>query len=278
MICAKANSTVFGDGGPSQGMCTMSCTPGGTECDTLKAGAECFDFGTTADPQGYCLDSCAQGDPLDLASKCAGRSDFVCVDLGDTAPLPFCVPHCRSDAECGTGLYCDKSSLLGLCTKTKPSGDPVGTDCTPGGTTSTCEGYCIRTSDTGVTPVTGTCVELCAAGFECMYGSGSKPSPGGFCGGALSDTFGALDLGYCLPNCECSGDCKLPGDLCRKWPDADADLATVLGAPGVCYPVVAQSVELSCGEGGAGSGAGGAGGDGPGEPPAPAAGASGASN
>ncbi|HEY3255575.1 MAG TPA: hypothetical protein VGJ91_16570, partial [Polyangiaceae bacterium] len=181
MICAKANSTVFGDGGPSQGMCTMSCTPGGTECDTLKAGAECFDFGTTADPQGYCLDSCAQGDPLDLASKCAGRSDFVCVDLGDTAPLPFCVPHCRSDAECGTGLYCDKSSLLGLCTKTKPSGDPVGTDCTPGGTTSTCEGYCIRTSDTGVTPVTGTCVELCAAGFECMYGSGSKPSPGGFC-------------------------------------------------------------------------------------------------
>ena len=93
-----------------------------------------------------------------------------------------------------------------------------------------------------------------------MYGSGSDPVPGGFCFGVLSDPFGALDLGFCLPNCSCSGDCQLPGDLCRKWPEEDADLAQLLGAPGVCIQDLAQSTELSCSEGGAG-GAGGAGGD-----------------
>jgi len=166
-------------------------------------------------------------------------------------------------------LFCDKTSPLGLCSKTKPpAGDPVGTPCTPSTSTNpvpnTCEGYCIRTSADNVTPVTGACDELCADGFECMYGSGSAPKPGGLCGGQLTSAdFGALDLGYCLPNCSCTGDCKLDGDLCRKWPAADADLASLLGAPGVCFPVVSQSVELTCGEGGAG-GAGGAGGDGAG--------------
>jgi len=263
LICAKPNGTTFGGGGPSNGMCTMPCEPGGTECDSLKAGAECFDFSTTDTPKGYCLDSCELGPPLDVTSKCAGRSDFVCVDLGDTVTLPFCVPHCRSDAECGSGLFCDKTGLLGLCSKTKHTGDPVGSPCTPGADTPTCEAYCLRTSADGVMPVTGQCAELCSGGSECMYGSGTKPAPGGFCGGALSDNFGAVDLAYCLPNCSCTGDCALEGDLCRKWPDADQDTATALGAPGVCYPVVAQSVELSCGEGGAG-GAGGAGGDGAG--------------
>jgi hypothetical protein len=225
------------------------------------------------------LDSCELGDPLDLADKCAGRSDFVCVDLGDdTVSLPFCVPHCRADAECGTGLYCDKTSLLGLCTKTKHTGDPVGTPCTPSTVTDpapqTCAAYCIRTSDTGVMPVTGQCVELCSTGSECLYGSGAKPTPGGLCGGQLTGaTPGAIDLGFCLPNCSCTSDCKLEGDLCRAWPAANADLATALGAPGLCYPVVSMSTELSCGEGGAG----GAGGDGPGTPPE-VAGASGSGN
>jgi hypothetical protein len=286
MVCAKANGTLFGSGGPSLGMCTMACDTAdatNAECDALKPGAACFNFGTKAAPAGYCLDSCEQGTPLDVTSKCAGRPDFVCADLGDaTAPAPFCVPHCRSDAECGTGLFCDKSNLLGLCSKTKPTGtDPVGTPCTPGDMPSTCQGACLRTSADGVMPVTGVCSELCSAGAECLYGSGSKPKPGGFCGGQLTDVeIGAIDLAFCLPNCSCTGDCTQEGDLCRKWPDADADLATLLGAPGVCYPVVAQSVELTCGEGGAGGdgagGAAGAGGDGSMAPGA--AGASGSSN
>ena len=281
LICIKANSTLLGDGGPSHGMCTKSCDTNAltnTECDTVKPGAGCVNFGTENDPVGFCLDGCELGEVADVTSKCAGRTDFVCVDLGQSVSMPFCVPHCRSDAECGTGLFCDKSDLLGLCKKTKVTGDPVGTACTPGATTTTCEGYCIRTSETGVTPVTGECVELCSGGSECMYGSGSNPSPGGFCGGQLSDTFGPIDLAYCLPNCSCTSDCQLDGDLCRKWPDRDAALAEALGAPGICYPLLSMSTELSCGEGGAGgaggASAGGAGGDGP-EMPPEVAGASG---
>jgi len=269
MVCATAKGTLFGSGGPANGMCTRACTPGGSECDKLKAGADCFNFGTDAAPQGYCLDACEQGTPVDVQSKCAGRSDFVCADLGQVTTMAFCVPHCQSDAQCGSGLYCDKSSLLGLCSTAKPAGDPMGSPCNPSAAVNTCEGYCTRTSADGATPVTGACVELCSGGSPCMYPSGSSPSPGGFCGGALSDAFGVIDLGYCLANCSCTSDCKLDNDLCRKWPAADADLASELGAPGVCYPTVAQSVELSCAKGGAGGAGGGAG-----APPA-SAGASG---
>lgn len=294
LICIKANSTAFGDGGPSQGMCTKACEPRGTECDALKPGAGCFDFGTDEAPANYCLDACTQVEPGDLTEKCQGRADFVCADLAPegSLPAPFCVPHCRSDAECGAGLYCDQSSLLGLCTKTKHKGDPAGTACDPEATTNTCEAICLRTSAAGVTPATGVCAELCSIGSECLYGAGSNPSPGGFCGGALSDQPSVIDLGYCLANCSCTSDCKMDGDLCRKWPTEDADLATLLGAPGICYPSVAMSTELSCGEGGAGGaggagaagaagagGASGAAGDGPVEVPVGgAAGASGSTN
>jgi uncharacterized membrane protein YgcG len=246
-------------------MCTMACVSGGTECGALSPGAECIKFTTGS----YCLEACEQGTPVaDLSTKCGGRSDFVCADLGPSGTIaPFCVPNCRSNEECGPGLYCDKSDLPGLCTKTKPpSGDPVGASCNPNSTTNTCEGICIRTSADNVTPVTGECVEFCSGGFECMYGAGPNPTPGGFCAGKLSTTFGAIDVGFCLPNCSCSSDCQFEGFLCRKWPDNQSDLAMAVGAPGMCYPVVAQSVELSCGEGGAGgaggaSGAGGSGGD-----------------
>ncbi len=258
MVCATANGTLFGTGGPSNGMCTKSCSPGGSECNTLKAGATCFNFGTDAAPKRYCLDACVHGDPVELQSKCSGRPDFVCAELGQGTIKTFCLPHCRSDVECGSGLYCDKTSQLGLCSQTElPAGDPVGTPCTPGATTTTCEGFCMRTSAAGATPATGACVELCSAGFECIHSSGSSATPSGLCGGSLSDSFGAFDLGYCLANCSCTADCKLPGDLCRKWPNMNADLASALGAPGVCYPTVAQSIELSCGNagtGGAGAG------------------------
>jgi hypothetical protein len=255
LICAKANGTAFGAGGPSHGMCTLACTATGTECSTLKPGAECFEFGTELAPQAYCLDACVQDTPLDLSTKCAGRPDFVCADLGSDVPQPFCVPHCRSDAECGTGLFCDQTGLLGLCVKTKPPArDPVGTPCDPEANTPTCAGYCIRTTEDGVTPVEGVCVELCAGGLDCML---KGNTPGGFCAGPLSDPFGALDLGYCLPNCSCTSDCKFPDDLCRKWADDESELASLLGADGLCYPNVTGTVELTCGEGGAG-GAGGA--------------------
>ena len=259
MVCATAGGTLLGSGGPSAGMCTLACTTP-DECDALQAGAACLDFGTKEAPKQYCVAACQQGgDASILATKCQGRPDFACVDLRDTktstVPDPFCLPLCVSDEVCGTGLYCNKGS--GLCQKAKPpAGDPVGTPCDPKAATDTCDGFCIRTSADNVTPVTGLCTEFCSGLFDCQY---NGTTPGGLCGGPLSDTFGILDLGYCLPSCGCTSECKFPGDVCRKWLDAESTLAADLGSDGLCYPQLSGSVALDCGEGGAAGAGGGAG-------------------
>ena len=242
LVCLTPSSTALNGGGPAGGMCTLACTST-ADCNVLSPNSDCFNFGTEAAPKLYCLDGCTVGgtDATTAATKCQGRGDFACVDLSTTAvPEAFCIPLCRSDIECGTGLYCDKGS--GLCSSTKATGDPVGTACTPGATVDTCEGFCLRTSADGVTPVTGVCSEFCAGLLDCMY-TGDKP--GGLCGGPLSDNFGILDLGYCLPNCKCTGDCVFPGDMCRAWAASEQDFATDLGSPGLCYPNVTGSVELT---------------------------------
>lgn len=265
LVCITANSGKFGGQGPSKGMCTKACdatAKTNAECDGFKAGAICADFGTETEPAGYCIDSCTTGDVADLTTKCSGRSDFLCWDFGSNFPTPYCVPHCRSDAECGAGLYCDKASLFGLCSKTKPatSGDPVGTACDPNADPTTCEQGCLRTSADGVTPAVGVCVEFCSIGSECMYGPGAKGAPGGLCIGKVSADSGPIDPGYCMANCSCTSDCFIEGDLCRKWASDESDLEDALGAPGLCYPVLAMSTELSCGEGGAGGASSGGGG------------------
>ncbi len=258
LTCLTPASTALGSGGPSNGLCTLKCTDN-SECDAIEAGSACVLFGGTS----YCLEACEQGEPVDLDSKCQGRPDLVCEDLADPAegiPAPFCIPLCRADLECGKGLYCDPS--IGLCTKTKPTGSPVGTACDPTAAADACEGSCIRTSDTGVVPVTGRCVELCSGGLPCMYTSDAVPVPGGLCVLPLSDEFGSFDLGVCEPNCACNSDCKLPGDQCRAWSTSAAEkqYKDVLGADGLCYPNVTGSVALTCGAGGgAGAGAGGTG-------------------
>ncbi|MES1172776.1 MAG: hypothetical protein ABUL62_00510 [Myxococcales bacterium] len=261
MVCLTASSTELSGGGPAGGLCTLACTTT-TDCTAVEPGSDCFNFGTTAAPKLFCLDGCAQGgDDTTAASKCQGRGDFACVDLSTSAtPDPFCLPLCRSDAECGTGLYCDKGS--GLCSKTKPTGDPVGTACTPATTDATtgatvagsnnCEGFCIRTTADGVKPAKGVCAEFCAGLLDCGY---NGTVPGGVCFGALSDTFGLLDLGYCFPKCDCTDNCPFPGDLCRAWTSAQQSFVDDLGAPGLCAPDVTGSVEItSCPDGAGGEG------------------------
>ena len=249
LICLTADGGKLGGASPGNGLCTASCTAD-TDCDALQTGAGCVNFGTTTAPEPYCLQTCTQGEPADISTKCQGRVDVACASLSDTST--FCVPLCRADADCATGQFCEPSS--GLCGKTKPSGLPVGTACDPNATTDACEGFCITTSGTGVTPVTGTCVEFCSGELPCMYSNDATPKPGGLCIGALSDTFGSLDLGICRPNCACPSDCKFPGDMCRAWSSnaTEQQLKTALGADGLCYPNVTDSVALDCGEGGAG--------------------------
>jgi hypothetical protein len=286
LICITANSTEYSGGGPQGGICTLPCTasPDGPspDCTAITPNSECFYFGTKEDQsdaatKSYCLAGCtAGGDETSDPTKCQGRDDFVCADLSSTeVPARFCLAMCQSDALCGTGLYCDKSS--GICTKTKPpAGDPVGTACTPPSTNAAgmdvagsgnCEGVCLRTTDDGVTPVKGVCAELCSGLTGCQY---KGTQPGGLCYG-LSAELGIFDLGYCLPTCDCSGTCPFPGDGCRAWTPAQQDFVDLLGAPGLCIAAtqITDSVELTTcteGEGGA-----------PGLPPSEA-GASGSSN
>ncbi|MEO6602279.1 MAG: hypothetical protein ABIQ16_20525, partial [Polyangiaceae bacterium] len=264
MVCLTPNGTAFSGGGPANGMCTLACTMT-TDCTALEAGSDCFNFGTQAAPKLYCLEGCVQGgDATTAANKCQGRGDFSCVDLSSTTvPDLFCLPLCRSDLECGTGLYCNKGS--GVCSKTEHKGDPVGTACTPdttnaAGTTvpgsDNCEGFCLRTTADGVTPAKGVCAEFCAGLLDCQY-TGDKP--GGLCFGPLSQTFGLLDLGYCLPNCSCTDGCPFPGDVCRAWAATEQSLADNLGAPGLCFTDTTGSSELTTCVDGGGAGAGGAG-------------------
>ena len=236
LTCLQPTSTELGGGGPAHGLCTLVCTES-SSCGKVKTGAECFDFGTRA----YCLESCELGDVLDLADKCGGRFDFVCTQVDAIDPRAFCLPLCRADADCDAGGFCNRVS--GLCEKTKTVTPAVGTPCNPNATNPTC--VCLRTSADGVTPATGICAELCAGGGGCMFDEAGT-QPGGLCVGALSDPFGALDLGYCLPSCDCTSECAAFGNLCRAWPSTNTDFKTYLGKAGLCYDVLAGSTELTC--------------------------------
>jgi hypothetical protein len=232
-------------------VCTAACSVD-ADCSPFEAGAGCVDFGTTAAPKGFCFEACTQGgDATAFDTKCQARGDFACTDLSPittppSPPAPFCMPRCRADAECGTGLFCDVRE--GLCVKTKTPGDPVGSACDPNATTATCQGICL-----GMTATTGVCAELCSGLLPCMY---VGKTPGGLCAGALSTTFGPLDQGYCEPNCACTSECKITGDVCRAWATTEATLKTALGANGLCFPnLAAGDVELTtCSQGGSGGG------------------------
>ena len=274
LVCLKANSTELGSGGPANGLCTLPCEST-DECDAVEAGSACFNFGTQAAPSLYCLEACTQGPP-GVEPKCKDRPDFACTDLAAaTAPAadPFCLPLCRYDEECGAGLFC--SQRTGLCSKTKPTGDPFGTPCDPSATTDPCEGFCVQTSATGETPVRGQCAEVCAGNFPCNY---TGTQPGGLC--VVPSSLGDLDLAICRPNCECQSDC-LGDDFCRAWSTTNADelaIKEVLGnADGLCFPNVTGSVAIECeGTGGAGGATGAAGAAG--EPAVPAEGGAAGAN
>ena len=252
LTCLTSDSTTLGGlGGPSLGLCTVTCALD-SDCAPFEAGAGCVNYGTTNDPQAFCFEGCVQGSD-GTVTQCQGRPDIACADLSDptltTVPNPFCVPQCRSDLECGTGLFCNPQT--GLCNKTKPTGDPVGTACDPAAATNNCLGTCIGVRDSQNNLTTGFCADLCSGYAACDFGAGLNAT--GFCMGQLSSNFGLGDLGYCEPLCDCSGDCKISGDKCQAWQNSAAGAAdkTDLKSDGFCFPNVTGSVELTCGAAGA---------------------------
>jgi hypothetical protein len=248
LTCLLPNNDSLGTGGPANGACSLPCTQN-SDCTAVEAGAGCVSFdGTT----GFCFQSCVLGDVPDITTKCQGRPDFLCVDFAAAADPsnPLCTPLCQADLQCGSGAYC--SPQTGLCVKTKPTGDPIGTACDPNAVTDTCLGFCLPTSPTGAVVVTGACADICSGGTSCLF-TGSKP--GGYC--ATPTGTSLLELALCEPLCNCDSDCPFPGDVCQAWLPAASMLQTQFGSAGFCFPNANGSTELTCSEGGAG-GAGGA--------------------
>ena len=256
LICLTSNA-VEGTG-PSNGVCTVACTSH-SDCIALEAGSGCVDLSPSDTQHGYCMNGCTLGN--NDASKCNGRPDFLCADLSAVAQ-PLCVPWCRADIECGQGMFCDHGT--GSCVGSKPKGDPDGTACVPAITNAStgvvvtpgsdnCEGFCLRTSDTGVTPPTGVCAETCGAFLDCGYGRGSKPT--GLCLGGGTTTTGVLELGYCLAACDCTANCPLPGDVCRAWASDEQAYATDLNTRGLCLSDASDTSEVTvCNDGAGGAG------------------------
>jgi hypothetical protein len=250
MTCLLPSGTSFVTGGPGGGMCTLACTTD-AQCAAIETGAGCIPVDASG-TNNFCFESCTTGDPTEVTAKCQGRADFLCEDLSaaQDGSAPFCIPWCQVDAECGTGFFCSPKS--GLCEKTKPTGEPVGTPCNPTAATDPCLGTCLTTTAAGVTPVKGICGQVCAGETECMF-NGTKP--GGFCAFLQANT-GFLDPGICEEGCSCDADCPLPGDVCQAWQtDATSQqLKAAIGTAGICFPNANGSTELTCATGTAGGG------------------------
>ena len=165
-----------------------------TQADNAKIQHYCLNISDSdTEIKGTCVELCEFGNPeftfdgkLD-AGKCKGRNDVGCYPLTDDKgelTLSFCRPACQSDAQCGSGSYCDRTA--GVCqTGARPGGKlKNGEPCdvpAQGATESPCEGYCVQVSSAN--PGKGTCFDPCIADDIEQVAASS-------CGG--------LDNGLCL--------------------------------------------------------------------------------
>jgi hypothetical protein len=121
-------------------------------------------------------------------------------------------------------------------------------------------GNCLVLFDKGIR-LKGMCTQSCTLGERCGEGEGACITP-------RFDDFGAGDIAYCQPLCNCTSDCRNPLDVCYAW---GTPWVEAFGSPGYCDLAEPGYQTLDCaggaggagGEGGAGGGAstqGGAGG------------------
>ncbi len=236
--CMRSSSSEWLDGGPAHGYCTLDCATDPNTCIQLDPSAVCLGLGDAA----YCMQGCALGD---TAAKCQGRGDLAC----DAASIGvgFCRPMCRSDADCDDRL-CDVGS--GSCVDSLLEGDPIGAECDPEGTESTCQsGICFPVSETFA-----TCAGLCnLSEIGCGSDNDVPEEPGEpICLFPAVDGSRGGDLGVCNQRCECDGDCLHPDALCMIVTE---DLQAVFGSSGLCvdpeWPAEEQGYQLgqACPEG-----------------------------
>jgi hypothetical protein len=277
LICLSARDDFRGsDGGPAGGLCTQECETD-ADCRALGRGAVCGTVGevpfTDAYPETVVPRVCLLGCELGSQSgtrKCQDRADLACrpftpansVECGEGGSCPgdsvcfrtrcrrlACGPRCNDSADCEVGRYCDPVS--GICTANEPDPIPWGRECddlsfSPGCGGGSCLVTLIDYDGAGGAPTTrlkGNCTQSCTLGQPCGDGAGACIRP-------RSEAFGAGDIGYCSPLCNCDSECVNPVDRCLPW--ADAAYEAAFGSRGYCEHAESGEQTLDC------SGAGGA--------------------
>jgi hypothetical protein len=228
------------------GLCTHTCTAD-AQCQAYGSGAICanlaesplaLDLGAATTAPRYCMAGCALGPPGG-ASKCHGRDAAACRPFAPphaqrcaaTAPTcpdglscfrgycrEFgCGPRCNGDQDCASGRHCEPRS--GLCTVSAAPETPVGTFCDPDAPSTTpCEsGNCLVLFDENNVKTSSFCTQSCVIGTPCANGQGACQLP------RFGDNYEVGDIGYCQPKCNCNADCKVPGDQCFAWGDAETE-------------------------------------------------------
>ena len=281
LTCVSASDDFRGsDAGPAGGLCTKECETD-AECLAFAADAVCGTVAEVPLTNAYptrpvprvCLLGCDLGTNGGLA-KCQNRRDLACrpfaapdsVECGEDLSCPgdsvcfrtrcrrlACGPRCNDNDDCEAGRYCDPVS--GLCSANEPDPIPWGRECNDLAASPGCGGgSCLVTfadfDGEGGAPtmrVKGNCTQTCTLGQPCGEGQGACVRP-------RSEPFGAGDVGYCTPLCNCDSECVNPEDRCLPW-ENEAYEAT-FGSRGRCEFALPEEQTLDC-AGGAG-GAGGA--------------------
>jgi hypothetical protein len=244
-------SDLFDGAGPAGGICTHVCEAD-SDCETFSPGSICM--GLTADAS-YCFEGCTTG--ITPSPKCHGRGELACSlagltpaggacsDFMDCGPRQVCAttntcsdgrfacwPVCGSDANCGSGKFCDLVS--GFCFTQPFPGLPVGSPCTPPspGELDPCNGFC----DT-VTSDAYVCTALCTFGAPGCGWSGEGPADAACLFASYLtpiDEDPTGDEGHCGKLCDCNADCPVAGDSCVDDTDGPTEL---FGRKGYCRPL-----------------------------------------
>jgi hypothetical protein len=219
-VCATVDSGIWAPGGPAGGYCTAPCPLAGVqdECTIANPIAACAPIGTNG--AGYCILTCQQGQPFNIATKCLGRSDLLCNQLGG------CLPSCGSNDRCPAGTECDLYD--GFCVPPPVASETQGQECNPSVDT-----FCPCASLDPVNPAelstNGVCAGFCALGVPVACGFDAAPRDSVCLSGDIQGD-GILDIGLCLSTCDCNDDCPT-GAVCRP---TDAAFLADTGRAGSC--------------------------------------------
>jgi len=293
LTCVTSKDTVLADGAPPKGLCTTACTmPQSIDdediCMGLGPDAFCFPF-ASGSAEGFCVEGCQFGTPDIGEAKCHNRAEFacnpallgptdtacqetedcpagdLCIDGACNIVQAGCLPACRGDLDCDTGMYCDQSFLNGTCVTAKPTGKKaLGEPCTMPSADEPeepdeCVGFCQADAETGNA---GHCANTCALARQCAWNASTGKFDGVcfYASVLTSETGDVGDFGFCTPTCNCTEQCNDPALACSLL--TQGALSSDFRGAGLCFSPDPMTKEYNqcTGEGGAGGG-GGAGGE-----------------